>query len=49
MEFRRISTLNAWDCSTCDSHFGNRACRWREPIGKPDAGNPLVRFDEGEG
>jgi len=26
-----------------------RACLGREPPGKPDAGNPHVRFDEGEG
>ena len=30
-------------------YFGACACWWRESTGKPDAGNPLVRFDEGEG
>ena len=26
--------------------YGLFVCRWREPVGEPDAANPHVRFDE---
>jgi hypothetical protein len=44
-----MSSSLRWDSSTCETFGYTRACLGREPPGKPDAGNPHVRFDEGEG
>src|ERR1022692_1536911 len=55
---REASGRSAWKrcsailvCRDCDTYGETAPCREyvMKPVGKPDAGNPHVRFDEGGG